>query len=125
MANDEHVALLKQGVDAWNAWRMEIAPWFLLEPMGGLDPPPPRSLRAGRRDTVCPWKKMSLPGKSACAYHRVIKRSDPQIVGRIRGHHACSSQAPLEFVRLGGQARTGWCRYLGPRRRQSSHRCPV
>ena len=21
MANDEHVALLKQGVDAWNAWR--------------------------------------------------------------------------------------------------------
>jgi hypothetical protein len=23
MANDEHVALLKQGVDAWNAWRAE------------------------------------------------------------------------------------------------------
>src|SRR5207344_2362243 len=23
MANDEHVALLKQGVDAWNAWREE------------------------------------------------------------------------------------------------------
>jgi uncharacterized protein YjbI with pentapeptide repeats len=23
MANDEHVALLKQGVDAWNAWRKE------------------------------------------------------------------------------------------------------
>jgi hypothetical protein len=23
MANDEHVALLKQGVDAWNAWRDE------------------------------------------------------------------------------------------------------
>ena len=21
MANDEHVAILKQGVDAWNAWR--------------------------------------------------------------------------------------------------------
>jgi hypothetical protein len=21
MANEEHVALLKQGVDAWNAWR--------------------------------------------------------------------------------------------------------
>src|SRR3954469_430378 len=23
MANEEHVALLKQGVDAWNAWRLE------------------------------------------------------------------------------------------------------
>jgi hypothetical protein len=23
MANDEHVALLKQGVDAWNKWRDE------------------------------------------------------------------------------------------------------
>jgi uncharacterized protein YjbI with pentapeptide repeats len=23
MANDEHVALLKQGVEAWNAWREE------------------------------------------------------------------------------------------------------
>jgi len=23
MANDEHVSLLKQGVDAWNAWRDE------------------------------------------------------------------------------------------------------
>jgi uncharacterized protein YjbI with pentapeptide repeats len=23
MANDEHVALLKKGVDAWNAWRDE------------------------------------------------------------------------------------------------------
>ena len=23
MANDEHVALLKQGVEAWNAWRDE------------------------------------------------------------------------------------------------------
>jgi uncharacterized protein YjbI with pentapeptide repeats len=23
MANDEHVALLKKGVDAWNAWRVE------------------------------------------------------------------------------------------------------
>ena len=22
MANEEHVALLKQGVDAWNAWRL-------------------------------------------------------------------------------------------------------
>jgi len=26
MANDEHIALLKQGVDAWNAWRGEIQP---------------------------------------------------------------------------------------------------
>jgi hypothetical protein len=26
MANDEHVALLKQGIDAWNAWRDENAP---------------------------------------------------------------------------------------------------
>jgi hypothetical protein len=25
MANDEHVALLKQGVSAWNAWRDENA----------------------------------------------------------------------------------------------------
>src|SRR3954464_8450092 len=23
MANEEHVALLKQGVDVWNAWRLE------------------------------------------------------------------------------------------------------
>ena len=23
MANDEHVAMLKKGVDAWNAWRKE------------------------------------------------------------------------------------------------------
>ena len=23
MANDEHVAILKQGVDDWNAWRRE------------------------------------------------------------------------------------------------------
>jgi hypothetical protein len=23
MANDEHVAILKKGVDAWNAWRDE------------------------------------------------------------------------------------------------------
>jgi hypothetical protein len=23
MANDEHLALLKQGVDVWNAWREE------------------------------------------------------------------------------------------------------
>jgi uncharacterized protein YjbI with pentapeptide repeats len=23
MANDEHVAMLKKGVDAWNAWRDE------------------------------------------------------------------------------------------------------
>ena len=23
MANDEHVALLKKGVDAWNKWRLE------------------------------------------------------------------------------------------------------
>ena len=26
MANDEHVAMLKKGVDAWNAWRGEIQP---------------------------------------------------------------------------------------------------
>jgi hypothetical protein len=25
MANDEHVALLKKGVEAWNAWRDENA----------------------------------------------------------------------------------------------------
>src|SRR5262249_53450766 len=25
MANDEHVAMLKKGVDAWNAWRRENA----------------------------------------------------------------------------------------------------
>jgi len=23
MANEEHVALLKRGVDAWNAWRLK------------------------------------------------------------------------------------------------------
>ena len=23
MANDEHIALLKKGVDAWNAWRLK------------------------------------------------------------------------------------------------------
>jgi hypothetical protein len=23
MANDEHVAMLKKGVDAWNEWRVE------------------------------------------------------------------------------------------------------
>src|SRR5215472_11750521 len=32
MANDEHVALLKKGVDAWNAWRMSGS----LSPSGGL-----------------------------------------------------------------------------------------
>ena len=30
MANDEHVALLKQGVDAWNKWR-EANPDILLD----------------------------------------------------------------------------------------------
>jgi pentapeptide repeat protein len=31
MANDEHVAILKQGVDSWNAWRgenPEITPYL-------------------------------------------------------------------------------------------------
>jgi hypothetical protein len=35
MANDEHVALLKQGVDAWNVWREEnpdIRPDLILIP---------------------------------------------------------------------------------------------
>jgi hypothetical protein len=33
MANDEHVALLKQGVAAWNAWRNARRP-ELRTPMG-------------------------------------------------------------------------------------------
>ena len=33
MANDEHVALLKKGVDAWNAWRDE-SPNTLLDLSG-------------------------------------------------------------------------------------------
>jgi hypothetical protein len=35
MANDEHVALLKQGVNAWNAWRDENT---------NIRPNPPSSL---------------------------------------------------------------------------------
>ena len=40
MANDEHVAMLKQGVDAWNAWRREnphIRPDLLGADLSGAD----------------------------------------------------------------------------------------
>ena len=40
MANDEHVALLKQGVAAWNAWRVEnpdIRPDLIQANLSGLD----------------------------------------------------------------------------------------
>ena len=40
MANDDHVALLKQGVDAWNAWRDEnpnITPHLFKANLGGAD----------------------------------------------------------------------------------------
>jgi hypothetical protein len=38
MANDEHVAILKKGVDAWNAWRDEnpnILPDFSAAKLSG------------------------------------------------------------------------------------------
>jgi hypothetical protein len=41
MANDEHVALLKQGVGAWNAWRNEnpdIRPSLDEADLGGAEP---------------------------------------------------------------------------------------
>ena len=37
MANDEHVALLKQGVDAWNAWRDHEAPGLSRVDLRGAD----------------------------------------------------------------------------------------
>ena len=40
MANDEHVALLKKGVDAWNAWRVanpDIRPDFIQADLSGRD----------------------------------------------------------------------------------------
>jgi Pentapeptide repeats (8 copies) len=40
MANDQHVALLKKGVDAWNAWRVanpDIRPDFIQADLSGRD----------------------------------------------------------------------------------------
>jgi hypothetical protein len=40
MANDDHIALLKKGVDAWNAWRDEyrkIRPDLSEEDLSGAD----------------------------------------------------------------------------------------
>ena len=40
MANEEHVALLKQGVDAWNAWRQsnpDVGPDLIQAYLSGAD----------------------------------------------------------------------------------------
>jgi hypothetical protein len=50
MANDEHVALLKQGVAAWNAWRRDnpdVRPDF-----SGADLIIPAKVRVGAAATV-------------------------------------------------------------------------
>jgi hypothetical protein len=52
MANDEHVALLKQGVAAWNAWRNEnpdIVPDLRREHLSGMNLTEANLIEAKRR----------------------------------------------------------------------------
>jgi hypothetical protein len=71
MANDEHVAMLKKGVDAWNAWREENpdirpdlseAAWWQIRPKtwGGVNS---RMTRSGRSQS--PRRKGGWPLASA------------------------------------------------------------
>jgi hypothetical protein len=53
MANEEHLALLRQGVDVWNAWRARepaIAPDLSGAPLYGAD--------LGGANLPCYWKRL-------------------------------------------------------------------
>src|SRR5207249_2685644 len=73
MANDEHVAILKKGVAAWNAWRDEREPrhpnalpdLFDLGRQRGR-----RHQRTGTCRTGCPWRTDSCPGLQLVGHAR-------------------------------------------------------